>query len=126
MSVRTPKYRLHKGSGQALVRLDGRVPVGPQQRVARIGIDVLRCVARRLGTVYQGRAYQCACCNQTNSIACHQRAPPLSVCNDGSFLYPVVLRLSQAVRHYRMEVLREIITGFDFDGVELDFMRSNH
>ena len=52
--------------------------------------------------------------------------PPLSVCNDGSFLYPVVLRLSQAVRHYRMEVLREIITGFDFDGVELDFMRSNH
>ena len=48
------------------------------------------------------------------------------MCNDGSFLYPVVLRLSQAVRHYRMEVLREIITDFDFDGVELDFMRSNH
>ena len=24
MSVRTPKYRLHKGSGQALVQLDGR------------------------------------------------------------------------------------------------------
>jgi len=31
----------------------------------------------------------------------------------------------QAVRDYRLEVLKEIITDFDFDGVELDFMRSN-
>ena len=31
----------------------------------------------------------------------------------------------QAVRDYRLGVLKEIITDFGFDGVELDFMRSN-
>ena len=31
----------------------------------------------------------------------------------------------QAVRDYRLGVLKEIITDFEFDGVELDFMRSN-
>ncbi len=30
----------------------------------------------------------------------------------------------QQVRDYRLEVLKEILTDFDFDGVELDFMRS--
>ena len=30
----------------------------------------------------------------------------------------------QEVRDYRLEVLKEIIAAFDFDGVELDFMRS--